>query len=177
MINCFELESQIELEEVNEIRKKLVDLPNKTPENHKISLKFHQEPLKLTSNTNDHCYLAELTFESGAKNALSGRMLSQLTDRLLELEAWIKRWPLDEPVALALLINGANGTFSSGSDLCGVRASANQLSGLELSQLMQWNCSKLASLPLISVAHVEGYALGGGAELAMAADLRVMSRK
>ena len=38
------------------------------------------------------------------------------------------------------------------------------------------NLSRLSALPLLSVAVIDGMALGGGAEIATACDLRVMTR-
>ena len=40
-------------------------------------------------------------------------------------------------------------------------------------ELMQHNLARLQSLPLITVAYVEGMALGGGAELMTACDYRL----
>lgn len=88
-----------------------------------------------------------------------------------------------------MLLLGDGGTFCSGSDLVGVRASvikegrnSTELTariatsvGLQLAQVMQYNLIRLQRLPMVSVALIEGYALGGGAELATGADLRLMS--
>lgn len=186
----FELE--INREEVDELRKRLEVLPNKTPENQQVLLEFfdhvegqqqQQADKEAPAKRRKVFKFAKLTLQSGAKNALSGRMISQLTERLDEIEQWLLASEAEEDAneqefgGHALLIEGANGTFCSGSDLVAVRASANQLQGLELAKVMQYNCLKLEQLPLISVAHLEGYALGGGAELALAADFRLMSRK
>ena len=187
----WDFESQIEREEIDQIRRKLELYPCKTPELQRIGLRFYEHEAAPTTSSarlarRQRFKFAELTIESGSKNALSGRMVSQLSERLDELERWLQ---LDDQEAQlaeeadssfgghALLVRGARGTFSSGSDLSGVRATASHLSGLELARLMQYNCARLERLPLISVAHLQGYAVGGGAELAMAADFRIISGK
>jgi ethylmalonyl-CoA/methylmalonyl-CoA decarboxylase len=52
----------------------------------------------------------------------------------------------------------------------------NQL-GYEMSRFMGQNLQRFSQLPMISVALVEGTAVGGGAELAMSCDFMVMSDK
>lgn len=44
-----------------------------------------------------------------------------------------------------------------------------------MATLMHSNCSRLQKLPLISVALIEGKAIGGGAELTTACDFRLMT--
>lgn len=140
--------------------------------------------------------LAQLIIKSGAKNALSGKMISELTERLDELERWAWREcdakgqneeeeevgedgrgrGDDREVAKCLLVRGHGGTFCSGSDLITVRSTTtSEQDSQALAELMQFNFGRLAQLPLVSVAFVEGYALGGGAEFALAADMRLMS--
>lgn len=46
---------------------------------------------------------------------------------------------------------------------------------LELNLLMQTNLTRLRRLGLVSVALIEGYAVGGGAEITTACDFRVMT--
>jgi enoyl-CoA hydratase/carnithine racemase len=170
----------ISREHIDKLRAKLESLPCKTPDDQEILLEFDtvQRP------PNGHCQLevAYLVIKSGAKNALSGKMISQLTERLDELERWTTTGDderqlsaADSCLARCLLIRGHGGTFCSGSDLIAARQTTNQLAAWELAQLMQYNLRRLAHLPVVSVAHVEGYALGGGAELALAADMRLMS--
>lgn len=141
---------------IDNLRKKLENIESKTPQEQDIILE-----------KDEHSKLAKICIRSGAKNALSGRMISKLTEVLDELYEWRE--------GKGVLLHGFDGTFCSGSDLVSVRATANLEAGLEIAQIMQFNLMRLQQLPMISVAFVEGYALGGGAELATGADLRLMS--
>ena len=71
------------------------------------------------------------------------------------------------------MLYGENGFFSSGGDLNTVRQIGNQEGGHKMITLMQHNLDRLQSLPLITVAYIEGMALGGGAELMTACDYRI----
>ncbi|XP_049336533.1 ethylmalonyl-CoA decarboxylase isoform X2 [Astyanax mexicanus] len=84
-------------------------------------------------------------------NAFSGSMMIELEERVSELETWTE--------GKGLIVKGSAGTFCSGSDLNAVRATSKPE----------------FRLPLISVALVEGKALGGGAELTTACDFRLMT--
>lgn len=144
---------------VDTLRAQLEKLDCKTPDNQEILLDW--DGIELDG-------IATVTIKSGAKNALSGKMISQLTniiDQLYERQAELR----------GVLIRGDGGSFCSGSDLVTVRATAGREMGLKLAQIMQFNMMRLDRLPALTLAYLEGYALGGGAELATSADLRIMS--
>ena len=65
--------------------------------------------------------------------------------------------------------------FCSGGDLNTVRQISNPDDGFKMSTFMHKTLTKLHQLPLISVALVQGKALGGGAELATACDFRLFT--
>lgn len=65
---------------------------------------------------------------------------------------------------------------SSGGDLISVRELANYEDGLKMTTLMQYNLAKLQTLPMITMALIQGKALGGGAEIAVTTDLRAMTK-
>ncbi len=72
--------------------------------------------------------------------------------------------------AAVIVVRGEGGSFSSGGDLNGLHAlPADQLRATLA--LMRTTLEGLGQLPQLVVAWVEGVALGGGLELALAADL------
>ncbi|XP_009965098.2 ethylmalonyl-CoA decarboxylase isoform X1 [Tyto alba] len=100
-------------------------------------------------------------------NAFTGTMMLELQERVTELENWKD--------GKGLIIYGAGNTFCSGSDLNAVKAISNSQDGMNMCMFMQNTLTRLMRLPLISVALVQGKALGGGAELTTACDFRLMT--
>lgn len=99
------------------------------------------------------------------RNALSRALLEELSGVLLSLE------PRDDVRALVLC--GAGGrAFASGADIGELRERTHRegLLGFAARTFQQ-----LEDFPRPTVAAVEGHALGGGLELALACDLRVGS--
>ncbi|XP_044280919.1 ethylmalonyl-CoA decarboxylase isoform X2 [Varanus komodoensis] len=99
-------------------------------------------------------------------NAFTGTMMIELQERISELENWKD--------GKGLIIHGAGNTFCSGSDLNAVRALSSPQDGMHMCMFMQNTLTRLMRLPLITVALVQGKALGGGAELTTACDFRLM---
>lgn len=69
-----------------------------------------------------------------------------------------------------LILRGAEGTFAGGADIAQLRErrAADALKGINTKAFQRIN-----ALPMPVIAVLEGFALGGGAELAYAADIRV----
>lgn len=75
----------------------------------------------------------------------------------------------------ALVIVGAQGAFCSGGDLYELDGYPSALDGARLAAVMGDALNALEQLPVPTLAAMEGPALGGGAEIALACDLRVMA--
>ena len=78
---------------------------------------------------------------------------------------------------LAVIVSGCKNYFIAGGDL----KALHQIRGYEqakaMSKLMFDHLEILSNLSCISFAAIEGFAIGGGAEIALACDVRVMSNK
>lgn len=97
-----------------------------------------------------------------------GQMLIDLDKAAAELENW--------NCGKGFILHGASNIFSSGGDLEMSRNTSTPEMGFAISQFAQGVTSRLRNLPLVSVALIEGVALGGGAEICVAAcDWRVMT--
>ena len=78
----------------------------------------------------------------------------------------------DPPVVLAVQGAGRR-AFVSGGDLKEFSAIRTVDAAAEMATRMRGILDRLASLPCLTIAELNGHALGGGAELAVAADIRV----
>ncbi|MDX2152112.1 MAG: enoyl-CoA hydratase-related protein [Bryobacteraceae bacterium] len=112
--------------------------------------------------------IAVLTVNRPAKlNALNGGVLAELDEVLQRMES--------DPALKALIVTGAGEkAFVAGADINEL-AAASPIDAHGLSLKGQRLFRRLELLPKPSVAAVNGFALGGGLELAMACTLRVAS--
>jgi ethylmalonyl-CoA/methylmalonyl-CoA decarboxylase len=101
-----------------------------------------------------------------AHNAFTVSMMRQLAEAVLSLSRW--------DGAFVAIASAHGGTFCSGGHLTQVReALVHPEAAAVMSASMQLALDVLLALPLVSVAVLEGAAIGGGAELATATDLRI----
>ena len=94
------------------------------------------------------------------RNAIDQQMVTELHEVCATLEA--------EP--RILLLTGSGGTFAAGADIGQLRERRRDdaLRGINSGLF-----DRIRRLPMPTIALVEGYALGGGAELAYACDFRI----
>lgn len=97
-----------------------------------------------------------------AKNALNTRLLADLA-AVLSRQA-------EKPACRAVLIVGANGDFAAGADISEIE-SKGRAEGATDPRKGHWAAIRAFPKPLVAV--VDGFALGGGLELALMADLLI----
>ena len=104
-----------------------------------------------------------------ALNALDVATLTELRDRLAELAA--------DPEVRAVVLTGAGEkAFVAGADI-------KYMSGLDIEKAKAWGAlgheagRLLETMPKATIAAVNGFALGGGCELALACDIRFASTR
>uniref|UniRef100_A0A480Y8Z2 Enoyl-CoA hydratase domain-containing protein 2, mitochondrial isoform X1 n=1 Tax=Sus scrofa TaxID=9823 RepID=A0A480Y8Z2_PIG len=102
-----------------------------------------------------------------ARNALGNVFVSQLLEALAQLRE-------DRHVRVLIFRSGVKGVFCAGADL----KEREQMSEAEVGvfvQRLRGLMNEIAAFPAPTIAAMDGFALGGGLELALACDLRVGS--
>ncbi len=98
-----------------------------------------------------------------ARNAISLETMDRLADALDRADG-----------ARALVITGAGDkAFVSGGDLKELSAIRTEPEAAAMARKMRTICDRIAAFPGPVVAALNGHALGGGAEVAVAADIRI----
>jgi enoyl-CoA hydratase len=107
--------------------------------------------------------IATITFNRPkALNALNAALLGELSDALDKVAA-------DEGIRVLILTGSGDKAFVAGADITEL-ATFNSLSAKNFATFGQAVIDKLQKLPIIVIAAVNGFALGGGTEIAIACD-------
>lgn len=114
--------------------------------------------------------LANLTINRPeALNALSMQVLEELNQALDVM--------LKEKVRVAILQGGGEKSFVAGADIKEIHTLKNPQEGYEYARTGQNLFRKIERLPFPTMAKVQGFALGGGLELALSTDMILASTK
>jgi enoyl-CoA hydratase/carnithine racemase len=109
--------------------------------------------------------VAVVTLNHGKVNALSGAVIARIREVATELT-------LDPPGAV--VVTGGERIFAAGADI-------TEFGGVEEARIITDSIhgalDAVAAIPRFVIAAVAGYALGGGCELALACDYRIVSER
>jgi enoyl-CoA hydratase len=111
--------------------------------------------------------IAVLTFDRPPLNAIDERVVTELAEATAELSA-------DESTWAVLVRSALEGVFMAGADINEFARIAEE--GVDRALLAQQVFTSFAELPQPTVAAINGHALGGGLELALACDFRFAAR-
>jgi len=100
-----------------------------------------------------------------AKNALSSELLHKLGEAIESAGA--------DPSVRAAIVTGSGGAFASGGDLRELRDKSTRADAALLTDGGEHVCRRIGELPFPVIAALTGVAFGGGAELALACDMRI----
>ncbi|TGN10364.1 enoyl-CoA hydratase/isomerase family protein [Leptospira ilyithenensis] len=98
-----------------------------------------------------------------ALNALNAELITEIGEAVKTLES--------DPSIRAFILTGEGKAFVAGADIAKMKEYGEK-EGNQFSDLGQSVFRKLELSPLVSVAAINGFSLGGGLELALACDIR-----
>lgn len=116
--------------------------------------------------------VAELVLDRPeVRNAIDPKFISDLGFALDELDMWARK----SLCACAVVVVSSGPVFVSGADLryLGSISTAEEMASF--SRTMQATLDRLEELPVPVIAALDGPALGGGTEVALACDVRIMA--
>ena len=110
--------------------------------------------------------IAILTFDSPPVNAFTDGLVKDLNDTLTLIESSTLR---------ALIITGSGRYFNSGGDINRFLTIKDKRGAIEFVELAQGIMDRIAAVECPVLAAINGFALGGGTEIALACDIRLAS--
>lgn len=115
---------------------------------------------------NIHNQIALLTVNRPqVRNALNWQAMEEFASAIEQAHS--------TPDLRALIVTGAGKAFISGGDLGELHGYPSEADALRMITLMGEALTRLAALPCVTIAAMEGPARGGGAEIALACDWRI----
>lgn len=102
-------------------------------------------------------------------NALNSATLEELNACLAEIEG-------RKDIRVVIITGAGPKAFVAGADISEM-VNASPEAGRAMARLADEAFCRLEQMPQVSIAAVNGYALGGGCELAMSCDIRIASEK
>src|SRR5699024_2616619 len=112
-------------------------------------------------------YVARLLLTSPPANALSSRLLRDLNDALSEIEK--------HDTVKVVLLQGEGKFFSAGADIKEFTRLQEATEFEELGRFGQEVFQRMERFPVPIIAVIHGAALGGGLELAMSCQMRIVT--
>lgn len=97
-------------------------------------------------------------------------------ETLLELDSLFELLSKDKTIQAIIITGSGDKAFVAGADITEMQQ-MSAVEGREWGKLAQSAFNKIENFPRPVLAAVNGYALGGGCELAMACDIRIASEK
>lgn len=104
-----------------------------------------------------------------ALNALNSETLRELKELATEIEG-------RKDVRVVIVTGAGEKSFVAGADISEM-VHGTPMEGRAMCLLAHETFAKLENMPQVTIAAVNGYALGGGCELSMACDIRIASEK
>ena len=114
-----------------------------------------------------HEQIAVLTLERPPLNAIDRQMVGELAEATAELTA-------DAETRAVVVQSALEGVFMAGADIHEFERIADE--GIDRALIAQEVFSRFAEVPQPTIAAINGHALGGGLELALACDFRFAAR-
>jgi enoyl-CoA hydratase len=112
-------------------------------------------------------HIAVLTLDRPPLNAINEQLVAELADATTQLAG-------DDEIHAVLLRSAVEGVFMAGADINEFERIS--VEGVDRALLAQEVFTNFAELPQPTVAAINGHALGGGLELALACDFRFLAR-